>query len=55
MFMVVIMVTLIPAQEAVSLPLLLPKEERKPLGSSEMTRPSQTLTQNQNKTKLKWR
>ena len=40
MFMVVIMVTGIPAQETVSLPLLLSKEERKPLGSSEMTRPS---------------
>ena len=55
MIMVVIMVTGIPAQETVSLPLLLSKEERKPLGSSEMTRPSQTLTQNQNQTKLKWR
>ena len=57
MFMVfmVIMVTSVPAQEAVTLPLLLSKEERKPLGSSENTRPSQTLTQNQSQTKLKWR
>ena len=55
MFMVVIMVTGIPAQETVSLPLLLSKEERKPLGSSEKTRPSQTVTQHQSQTKLKWR
>jgi len=51
MVIMVFMVTSVPAKEAVTLPLLLSKEERKPLGSSEITRPSQTLTQNQSQTK----
>ena len=48
----VVMVTSLATQEAVTPPLLLAEEEREPLGSSEKTRPSQTLTQRQCQTKL---